>query len=204
MQIVVAGCGKVGSGFARLMSAEGHDIAVVDEQNENFALLGPDFEGITVWGSPIDEDVLLEAGISTAEAFIAATPDDNINTMACQVAKELFRVPKIFARVQDPVREEVLYQFGVPTVCPTNMTIQEFRSLVLGEVASKAYFFDLGVGVDFDYRKVDEEDAGRALSDLSVPRDVMILGLIRKGRILFANENPEMQLDDEVVFVSKL
>ena len=75
MQIVIAGCGKVGSGFAQIMSEQGHDISVVDEQNDNFVLLGPNFKGITVWGSPIDEDVLKEAGIETADGFVAATPD---------------------------------------------------------------------------------------------------------------------------------
>ena len=204
MQIVVAGCGKVGSGFARLMSEEGHDIAVVDEQNENFALLGPDFEGITVWGSPIDEDVLLEAGISTAEAFIAATPDDNINTMACQVAKELFNVPKIFARVQDPVREEVLYQFGVPTVCPTNMTVKEFRALLLGEAGCKSFFFDLNVGVDFGYKKIDFNDRYKLLSDIPHSKDVHIMGIIRDGELEFANPNLRLELDDEIVFVRKI
>ncbi len=204
MQIVVAGCGKVGSGFAQLMSEEGHDISVVDEQNDNFVLLGPNFKGITVWGSPIDEDVLIEAGIETADGFIAATPDDNINTMACQVAKEIFHVPKIFARVQDPVREEVLYQFGVCTVCPTNMTVKEFRSLLLGEVGCKSFFFDLNVGVDFGYKKVNNLEKDTLISEIPHPKDVHILGLIRDGELEFAHPGLRLALDDEIVFVRKI
>jgi trk system potassium uptake protein len=204
MQIVVAGCGKVGSGFAQLMSEQGHDISVVDEQNDNFSLLGPNFKGITVWGSPIDEDVLIEAGIETADGFVAATPDDNINTMACEVAKEIFNVPKIFARVQDPVREEVLYQFGLSTVCPTNMTVQEFRSLMLGEVGCKSFFFDLKVGVDFGYKKVDSLDKHKYLTEIPHPKDVHILGLIRDGELQFAQPGLHLELDDEIVFVRKI
>jgi len=204
MQIVVAGCGKVGSGFAQLMSEEGHDISVVDEQNDNFLLLGPNFKGITVWGSPIDEDVLIEAGIETADGFVAATPDDNINTMACEVAKEIFNVPKIFARVQDPVREEVLYQFGLSTVCPTNMTVKEFRSLMLGEVGCKSFFFDLKVGVDFGYKKVDSLDKHSYLSEVPHPKDVHILGLIRNGELQFTQPGLHLELDDEIIFVRKI
>jgi trk system potassium uptake protein TrkA len=204
MQIIVAGCGKVGSGFAQVMSEQGHEISVIDEQNDNFALLGPNFKGITIWGSPIDEDILKEAGIETADGFVAATPDDNINTMACQVAKEIFNVPKIFARVQDPVREEVLYQFGVSTVCPTNMTIKEFRSLLLGEAGCKSFFFDLNVGVDFGYKKVDFNDKYKLLSEISHPKDVHLLGVIRHGLLEFANPGLRLELDDEIVYVRKI
>lgn len=204
MQIVVAGCGKVGSGFAQIMSEQGHDISVVDEQNDNFVLLGPNFKGITVWGSPIDEDVLKEAGIETADGFVAATPDDNINTMACQVAKEIFNVPKIFARVQDPVREEVLYQFGVSTVCPTNMTVKEFRSLLLGEAGCKSFFFDLNVGVDFGYTKIDNQDKYKLLSDIPHSKEVHLLGVIRNGELEFAHPALRLELDDEIVYVRKI
>ena len=204
MQIIVAGCGKVGSGFAQVMSEQGHDISVIDEQNDNFALLGPNFKGITIWGSPIDEDILKEAGIETADGFVAATPDDNINTMACQVAKEIFNVPKIFARVQDPVREEVLYQFGVSTVCPTNMTIKEFRSLLLGEAGCKSFFFDLNVGVDFGYKKVDFNDRYKLLADIPHPKDVHILGVIRRGELEFASPGLWLEIDDEIVYVRKI
>jgi len=176
----------------------------VDEQNDNFLLLGPNFKGITVWGSPIDEDVLIEAGIETADGFVAATPDDNINTMACEVAKEIFNVPKIFARVQDPVREEVLYQFGLSTVCPTNMTVKEFRSLMLGEVGCKSFFFDLKVGVDFGYKKVDSLDKHTYLSEVPHPKDVHILGLIRNGELQFTQPGLHLELDDEIIFVRKI
>ena len=204
MQIVVVGCGKVGSGFAQLMSEEGHDISVVDEENQNFELLGQNFRGITVWGSPIDEEVLKEAGIETADGLVAATPDDNINAMACQVAKEIFNVPKIFARVQDPVREEVLYQFGVNSVCPTNMTVKEFRALMLGEVGCKSFFFDLKVGVDFGYQKVDIGDEGTLLKDIPHPKDVHILGIIRDGELEFTNPTLRLEEDDEIVFARKI
>ncbi len=204
MQIVVVGCGKVGSGFAQLMSEEGHDISVVDEESQNFELLGQNFRGITVWGSPIDEEVLKEAGIETADGLVAATPDDNINAMACQVAKEIFNVPKIFARVQDPVREEVLYQFGVNSVCPTNMTVKEFRALMLGEVGCKSFFFDLKVGVDFGYQKVDIGDDGTLLKDIPHPKDVHILGVIRDGELEFTNPTLRLEEDDEIVFARKI
>lgn len=203
MQIIVAGCGKVGSQFAKMMSEEGHEMVVVDSEINNFKLLGPDFRGLTVLGVPIDEDVLKEAGIESADGLAAVTPDDNINMMVCQVAKEIFNVPRIFCRIQDPVREQVFYQFGVHTVCPTNMTVQEFRALMMGEASTTTCFIDK-TGLDFHYERVLEENVGKLVSDLPVPKDRMILGLLKNGELEFNNPKLKLGFDDEIVTISKL
>ncbi len=203
MQIIVAGCGKVGAQFAKTMSREGHEIAIVDSNSENFRLLGDDFRGLTILGVPIDEDVLKEAGIESADGFAALTPDDNINMMACQIAKEIFNVPKIFSRVQDPVKEQVFYQFGVHTVCPTNMAVSEFRALMMGENSTMTYFID-NTGIDFNFEKVGEKQAGKKLSEISVPRDTMLLGVLRDGKLNFYNDSFKLEFNDELVIVTKV
>lgn len=203
MQIIVAGCGKLGSRFAQLMSEEGHEIVVVDDKSENFELLGADFRGVKILGVPIDEDVLKQAGIESADGFAAVTPDDNINMMACQIAKEIFKVPRIFARIQDPIREQVFYQFGVHTVCPTNMAIQEFRALMMGENTTTAFYIDNSV-VDFTYERPRDGDVGKHLSELSEPRDTLIIGLIRDGELILANTSLKIQFNDEIVTINKL
>lgn len=203
MQIIVVGCGKVGSQFAEIMSEEGHEIVVVDSEKENFKLLGSNFRGLTVLGVPIDEDVLKEAGIESADGLAAVTPDDNINMMACQVAKEIFNVPRIFSRIQDPVREQVFYQFGVHTICPTNMAVQEFRALMLGEASTTTCFINK-TGLDFQYRRVDKADAGKMVSDLNVAKDTIILGLIKDGKLQMNNAKLKVGVDDEIVIISKI
>lgn len=203
MQIIVVGCGKVGSQFAKMMSDEGHEIVVVDSELENFKLLGPDFRGVTVLGVPIDEDILKEAGIESADGLAAVTPDDNINMMACQVAKEIFKVPRIFSRIQDPVREEVYYQFGVHTVCPTNMVVQEFRALMLGEASTTTCYIDK-TGIDFHYQRVDDADVGKLVSELSVSRDGIILGIIKNGQLEFNNPKLKLGFNDEIVMIFKI
>lgn len=203
MQIIVAGCGKVGSQFARIMSEEGHEIAVVDSSSENFKLLGSSFHGVTVLGVPIDEDVLKQAGIESADGFAAVTPDDNINMMACQIAKEIFHIPRIFARIQDPVKEQVFYQFGVHTVCPTDMTVQEFRALMIGECSTKTCFID-NTGIEFIYERVRNKDAGKLMRDITVPKGTMLLGVMKNGELNFYNAATKLEFDDELVIVTKI
>ncbi|MFA9381011.1 MAG: TrkA family potassium uptake protein, partial [Acetanaerobacterium sp.] len=123
MNVLIIGCRKVGSRLASILSAEGHTVSVVDRDMRNFEALDNDFDGYTVSGIPIDEDVLRSAGIESCDAVAAVTPDDNVNIMACQIAKELFHVPIVITRMYDPAREEIFSDFGISTVCPTNLTV---------------------------------------------------------------------------------
>ena len=81
MNILVVGCGKIGSRLAYVLEQQGHDISIVDENEEKFELLPADFYGFTTVGTPIDQDVLKRAGIESVDVVAAVTPDDNINVM---------------------------------------------------------------------------------------------------------------------------
>jgi trk system potassium uptake protein TrkA len=132
MYVVIAGCGRVGSGIAKELVAEGHDVTVIDENADAFELLGDDFPGQFVVGAAIDWDVLVEAGIEGADAFVAATDGDNTNIMCAQIAQKEFELPCAVARVYDPARAELFAGTGLVTVCPTS----DARSLLLDAVRS--------------------------------------------------------------------
>ncbi len=117
MYIVIAGCGRLGSHLAASMSGKGHDIAIIDSDSGNFAKLEPDFDGITITGVPIDEDVLKKAGIEKADVLAAVTNDDNLNIMAAQIASRIFKVKSVFVRIGDPKKEEFYKSnFGLNTL----------------------------------------------------------------------------------------
>lgn len=131
MNILVVGCGKVGSRLAALLDSEGHDISVVDRSEQAFELLGSQFNGFKTCGIPIDQDVLKRAGIESCDAVAAVSSDDNINIMVSQLAHEIFHVPNVLARIYDPRRENVFSHFGLHTVCPTNLTVAAVRSAII-------------------------------------------------------------------------
>jgi trk system potassium uptake protein TrkA len=117
MRVVILGCGRVGSMLATAMSREGHDVTIIDLNPDSFRRLGDTFEGKTVIGSGVDEDVLRRAGIESADAFVAVTNGDNRNIMSTQIAKEKFQVPKTVARINDPIRAAVYNEIGITTFC---------------------------------------------------------------------------------------
>ena len=119
MQVVIAGCGRVGSGLARDLVTQGFDVSIIDESPESFHLLGEDFPGEFIVGRALDWDVLREAGIKDAVAFVACTDGDNTNIVVAQIAQKKYGIRCVVARVYDPLRAELFAQAGIRTVCPT-------------------------------------------------------------------------------------
>jgi trk system potassium uptake protein TrkA len=119
MHVVICGCGRVGSGLARDLVTQGFDVAIIDESPDAFHLLGDDFPGEFVVGRALDWDVLREAGIQDAIAFVACTDGDNTNIVIAQVAQKKYGIKCVVARVYDPLRAELFAQAGIRTVCPT-------------------------------------------------------------------------------------
>ncbi len=121
MKVVILGSGRVGARLAATLDAMGHDVSIIDKSKDAFSRLPSTFKGQIVIGIGIDEDVLREAGIEKADVFAAVTNGDNTNIMASQVAKELFKVPQVIARIYDPLREETYHTLGLQTLCPTTL-----------------------------------------------------------------------------------
>lgn len=121
MRVVIMGCGRVGSQLAAQLHRDGHQVSVIDMSQKSFHRLPDDFGGLTVIGTGIDEDVLRAAGIEGADAFVAVTEGDNRNIMAAQVAREIFGVSEVVARIYDPGREAIYRELGLDTICPTTV-----------------------------------------------------------------------------------
>jgi len=115
------GCGRVGSTMALALDGQGHDVTIIDEKVSAFNRLGGDFNGTMVVGTGIDESVLRRAGIEHADCFASVTNGDNRNIMAAQIAKVIFKVPRVITRIYDPIRAEVYRELGLETVCPTTI-----------------------------------------------------------------------------------
>src|SRR5919107_847301 len=125
------GCGRVGSTLAHSLEAQGHDVAVVDQDESSFRRLGSAFEGRRVTGVGFDRDTLREAGIEHAYAFAAVSSGDNSNILAARVARETFGVENVVARIYDPGRAEVYQRLGIPTVATVRWTADQMLRRLL-------------------------------------------------------------------------
>lgn len=122
MKVVIMGCGRVGAELATTLDREGQQVSIMDINAHQFTRFLPDtFSGRKITGNGIDQDALRRAGIEEADAFVAVTPGDNRNVMACQIAKHIFGVERVVCRIYDPIREEMYHNLGLRTISPTRV-----------------------------------------------------------------------------------
>jgi trk system potassium uptake protein len=126
------GCGRVGARLASLLDEDGHEVTVLDNDTYSFRRLPPSFSGTALFGNGIDEEALKKAGIEDADIFVALTQGDNRNVMACQIAKHVFKVPRVVCRIYDPLREEMYSALGLETISPTKVFAQLMREKIEG------------------------------------------------------------------------
>jgi trk system potassium uptake protein TrkA len=133
MNIVIMGCGRVGAQLANMLNNEGNTITVVDTNKLSFRRLPPNFTGTALLGDGTDQDILKKAGIQKADAFIAVTEGDNRNVMAAQIAKHLFKVPRVICRIYDPLRKDVYEIAGIEAISPTTVFAQLLKDKLLSK-----------------------------------------------------------------------
>lgn len=121
MNIVIMGCGRVGSTLAARLDRDEHHVTVIDTDPYSFRRLPSDFRGDKVVGSGFEDHTLVQAGIRGADAFLALTQGDNRNLLAAQLAKHIFGVRVVVARVYDPFRGEIFGHLDLRTFSPTNI-----------------------------------------------------------------------------------
>ena len=124
--VVIVGCGRLGSLLAGLLSEVGSSVVVIDIEESAFDLLTAGFSGFRIVGDAVEIEVLRSAKTHKADCLLATTEEDNVNLMVAQVARKVFNVPKVLARVFDPRREGVYREFDIETVSPTKLMADAF------------------------------------------------------------------------------
>ena len=131
MKVLIMGCGRTGAQLAAMLDAEGHQVTILDLDDYSFRRLPSEFSGTAIVGDGTDNESLKKAGIQEADAFIALTQGDNRNIMAAQMAKHIYRVPKVLLRIYDPLRRELYNNLGLSAFSPTIIFSQLLRDNLL-------------------------------------------------------------------------
>lgn len=174
------GCGRVGSLLARSLEKRGHVTSVIDSNPDAFRRLGPAFTGTTVTGVGFDRDVLIAAGIEKADAFAAVSSGDNSNIISARVAREMFQVEHVVARIYDPGRAEVYERLGIPTVATVPWAADQVLRRLLPHGSEPAWRDSTG-NVQLEQVFAPSKWIGRRISEFEALAHVRISHLKRLG-----------------------
>ena len=208
MNILVIGCDQVGAALVRDLERIGHDISLIEKDPEQLKRLDAfddyRFGGTALVGDPTAPDVLRRGGGENCDAVAAVTKDDNINLMVAQIARELFGVKHVIARVAEPSRKEVYTErFGLRIVCGTNLTAQGLLAGILQEEDDEDQCVMFGSSTaNFSAVPAAKHQWNRPLSSVQPPRaGMMVFGVLRaNGTMELANTQPTLHVDDKILF----
>ena len=202
MYVIIVGCGRVGSVLANLLSNEGHDVVVIDTSPTSFERLGRTFNGLTLAGNGFDLRLLKQAGIEKADAFCAVTNGDNTNLVSAQVAKKIFKVPKVIARVYDPQRAHIYSALGLDIISGTILFAAMLRDKII-ESRFSSYLIeskDLGV-IEIE---VKNSLVGKSIEELNMPGEFLVVAIRRMQGVIIPEPGTVLKEKDTLMAVVKV
>ena len=194
MRTIIVGCGRMGAGLAQYLSSSGHDITVIDQDAATFKQLGPSFKGQTIAGVGFDHDVLLRAKIERTDALAAVTSSDEANAVIARLASQVFRVPRVVARLFDPRKAEIYRRLGLQTFDPTTLGIYQVADLLCYSPLDTV--LSMGNGVNIVKTEIPALLVGRRVNELTIPGEVNVIAISRDNRTFLPTKGTEFQQRD--------
>lgn len=202
MYVIIVGCGRVGSELAKLLSKEGHNVVVIDKNRNSFDRLGGTFNGLTMTGNGFDLELLRQVGIEKTDAFCAVTNGDNTNLISAQVAKKIFKVPKVLARVYDPQRAHIYAALGLDIISGTILFAAMLRDKII-ESRFSSYLIEtkeLGV-IEIE---VKDNLAGKSVLELNMPGELLVAAIRRLKAVIIPDPHTVLKKQDVLMAVIKV
>lgn len=199
MQIIVVGCGRMGAELAYRLFSRGHDVGVIDASADALNSLPEDFNGRIFEGDPMNQDVLIRAGIAECDALAAITESDAVNLVVGHVAHTQFNVPHVVTRNYDPINRGLFEAFNLQAVSATGWASQRLEELMYHEEIRTV--FSAGNGeVEIYEVIIPEAWQGKTIQEL-ICGSCIPVSLSRGGKAVLPE--PEMKIqEDDVLHLS--
>jgi len=180
VRVVIMGCGRVGILLTQELARAGHEVSVIDKYAAAFDRLPPGFEARTIVGLGFDREVLEEAGIKEADAFLAVSSGDNSNIVSARVAREHYHVPQVIARIYDPMRADIYEKLNIPTVSTTRWGVKQMMMMLthpreeIKETLAAGDLFRMRI-------HIPSHLVGKPVDALNVEGKILVAGVDRGG-----------------------
>ncbi len=203
MKIIIVGCGRNGSGLAQALSKAGHAVTVIDSDPAALLKLGPEFKGKTIEGVGFDQEVLMKAKIDRTDALAAFTSSDESNAVIARIAREIYHVPKVVARLYDREKAEIYRHLGIQTLSSTTWGIKRAADLLTHTPLDAVFSFGSG---DVELVKIEVPSliAGRRVNDLTVLGEIHVVAIERANKTILPTAGTVFQRRDTLYIAAAI
>lgn len=207
MKIIVVGAGKVGYSVAQRLVQDEHDVYVIEQSPERIKNLENSLDVSLVQGNGSSLPLLREIGMDDVGMLIAVTDSDEVNLLACAVAK-IAGIPRTIARVRDndyldAANKKVQDSLGVDLIInPEMVTAHEIMHVLQTPAALDVEDYASGAVRLMEFKmRHNVAYCGQTLKDITFPPSVLVVGILRNGEMIIPHGNSQLQAGDNVFFL---
>jgi len=203
MEILIIGGGGVGRILGERFIKRGENIVIIDNKEEN-CRKAIELGIKAIHGNAEEINVLKKAGIENAKYLVATTDQDNTNLLVCQIAKTKFGFTeeKLVARVNIPENLQTFRDLGIKSISPKIST-----AVMLDGMVGHPVLFGMcevsGEGDIIEVKAFNRKIIGKAIKDISLPEDSLIVMIRRENKSLIAHPETIIMEEDYVTIIGK-
>lgn len=200
MKVIVVGLGRMGRGLSLNLVKRGHQVTVIDSNPDAFEGLGKNFNGLKVPGIGFDRDVLSKARIDKVDAVVACTSSDAANVVIARIARNIYRVPRVIARLYDPRKADIYHRLGIQTISTTSWGIERATEILTYNHLDSVY--EMGNGnVNLVRIEVPTLLVGHTVNELTVVGEINVVSINRNNRTFIPTAGTILEAED-ILYVS--
>lgn len=195
MKVIVVGLGRMGTGLSLALTKKGHHVTAIDSDPEAVKALGENFTGTKIVGVGFDRDVLTKAGIGQVDAVVSCTTSDEVNAVIARIAKDIYRVPRVIARLYDSKKAEIYRRMGIQTISTTCWGVERATELLTYHQLDSVY--EIGNGtVNLMRVEVPPLLVGHMVRELSVVGEILVVAINRNNRTFIPTSGTTLEAED--------
>ena len=195
MKVIIVGCGRMGSGLSLNLVKKGHHVTVIDSNPEAFETLGNDFTGLKVVGIGFDRDILVKARIEQVDAVVSCTASDEANAVIARIARNVYRVPRVVARLYDPIKADIYHRLGIQTISTTTWGIERATEMLTYSRLDSVY--EMGNGnVNLVRIEVPPLLVGHTVYELIVIGEIHVVSISRNNKTFIPTTGTIIEAED--------
>jgi len=204
MKICIVGGGLLPYFLARSLSAKGHSVTIINKDGEECDRFARRLKAVVVHGDGTHPAVLQDAGVDAMDAVLAITPHDEENFLICQIIQVKYKIPYVFALLNDPDNEEVVRELGIPAVFSPTRIISSLIEQQVGyeSITNLSPLADGKVNLTEIILPDSSPALGKEIRELKLPQGCLIVSLLRDDEVVIPHGDTQLRSMDRVGIVS--
>ena len=203
MYVILIGCGGIGKSLSTHLVSEGHEVVIIESEDERSKTLAESLDVIVIHGDGSSTEILKDAGVERADAVAVLTADDNTNLTICQMLKK-FNVPKIVARVNEPDKKDLYIGLEITaSISLVAAAVSQIKNALTREKGRSMMSIAGGNAEVIEIKLTNEKLDGKKIKDSGLPYGSVIGVVYRNGEVIIGTDETILKLGDVLTIITK-